>query len=70
MAFIWNISDIKLCAFVIYPSTACVNASNPVAAAKPFGIDAISSVSTIAIIGISCGSTHTIFIFLSSSVIT
>ena len=63
-------SDISLCAFVIYPSTACVNASIPVAAAKPFGIDSINSESTIATIGISFGSTHTIFTSASSSVIT
>ena len=66
----WNMSDISLCAFVIYPSTACVNASIPVAAASDFGIDAINSESTIATIGMSLGSTHTILIFLSSSVIT
>ena len=70
IACIWNISDIVLCAFVIYPSTACVSASIPVAAAIDFGIDAIRSESTIANIGISWGSTHTIFISLSSSVIT
>ena len=66
----WNISDITLCATVIYPSIACVNASIPVAAASIFGIVAINSESIIETIGISFGSTHTIFIFLSSSVIT
>jgi len=70
IAFIWNISDISLWAFVIYPSTACVKASIPVEAAIDFGIEAISSESTIAIIGISCGSTQTIFTSLFSSVIT
>ena len=59
-----------LCAFVIYPSIACVNASIPVAAANFLGIEAISSVSTIAKTGMSCGSTQTILTSLSSSVIT
>ena len=63
-------SDISLCAAVIYPSTACVKASIPVAAASPLGIDAINSESIIAKIGISLGSTQTIFISASSSVIT
>ena len=44
--------------------------SIPVAAAIDFGIDAIKSESTIAKTGISFGSTHTILISLSSSVIT
>ena len=63
-------SDISLCAFVIYPSIACVKASIPVAAANPFGIEAINSESIIARIGMSFGSTQTIFTSASSSVIT
>ena len=62
IASIWNISDIKLWPFVIYPSTACVKASIPVAAAKDFGIDSINSESTIAKIGMLLGSTQTILI--------
>ena len=70
IALIWNISDIVLWAFVIYPSTACVKASNPVAAAVIFGKLSINSESTIASNGISCGSTQTILTWASSSVIT
>ena len=45
-------------------------ASIPVAAVSPFGIDDIISGSTTATIGISLGSTQTIFLFFSVSVIT
>ena len=62
--------DIVFLLFVIYPSIACVKASIPVEDAIDFGIEAISSVSTIATIGISCSSTQTIFISLAGSVIT
>ena len=70
IALRWNISVISQAAFVVYPSIACVSASIPVDAVSPFGIDDIMSGSTIAMIGISCGSTHTNFLFLSTSVMT
>ena len=66
----WNISERVQAPLVIYPSIAWVKASIPVAAVKPFGIVPIISGSTTAIIGISCGSTHTNFLWRSSSVIT
>ena len=45
-------------------------ASIPVEAVSPFGMEDIISGSTIAMIGMSCGSTHTNLRFLSISVIT
>ena len=70
IALIWNISVISHAAFVVYPSIACVNASIPVAAVNPFGIEDIISGSITAITGMSCGSTHTNLRFFSTSVIT
>jgi len=70
IALIWNISVISQAAFVVYPSIACVRASIPVEAVSPFGIEDIISGSTTAITGMSCGSTQTNFLFLSTSVIT
>lgn len=52
------------------PAIACVRASIPVEAVSPFGMEDIISGSTIAMTGISCGSTQTNFLFLSTSVIT
>ena len=57
-------------AFVVYPSIACVRASIPVEAVNPFGIEAIISGSTTAMIGISCGSTQTNLRFFCTSVMT
>ena len=55
---------------VISPSIAWVSASIPVAAVSPRGIDSISSGSMIASVGMSFGSTQTIFFTFSSSVMT
>ena len=70
IAFKWNISESSHAPAVIYPSIACVSASIPVAAVNPLGIELIISGSTNATTGISWGSTHTIFLFFSASVIT
>ena len=70
MAFRWNISVISHAAFVVYPSIACVRASMPVAAVSPLGMEDMISGSTTATTGMSWGSTHTNFRFLSTSVIT
>ena len=47
-----------------------IEKSDEINSERRFGIEAISSESIIATIGISFGSTHTIFISASSSVIT
>ena len=70
MAFSSNMSLIVHAPGVIYPSMACVRASMPVAAVSPRGIDIISSQSITAHIGMSLGSTQTIFLRFSSSVMT
>ena len=57
-------------AFVMYPSIACVRASIPVDAVRPYGILLIISGSTIATTGISLGSTQTNLRCFSSSLIT
>ena len=63
-------SLISQAALVIKPSMAWVIASIPVAAVKPFGKEYINSASTIATAGMSLGSTHTIFCWRFSSMMT
>ncbi len=63
-------SDIAHAPLVMYPSMACVRASMPVAAVRLRGSEYISSGSIMATAGMSLGSTHTIFFFLASSMIT
>ena len=55
----WNMSVISHAPFVVKPSIACVSASMPVLAQRPFGIDIIMSGSTTATSGMSCMSTQT-----------
>ena len=70
MALISNMSLISHAPFVMRPSMACVRASMPVAAVSPLGRLYISSASTMAMAGMSFGSTHTIFFWFCSSVMT
>ena len=65
-----NMSLSCVAPFVIKHSSAWVNASIPVLAVMPFGIVSISEASTIATLGMSCGSTQTIFLPRVVSVIT